>query len=94
MATINQEVKSTRSMWIRTGDFGKRLFDIVVSAMGLIILSPVFAVIALYIKRTCPGPVFYRGVRVGQLGNNFKILKFSTMKKEKNRKKITNCKHL
>jgi lipopolysaccharide/colanic/teichoic acid biosynthesis glycosyltransferase len=47
--------------------------------MGLIILSPVFAVIALYIKRTCPGPVFYRGARVGLRGKNFKILKFSTM---------------
>jgi len=34
MATINQEVKSTRNIWIRTGGFGKRFFDIVVSAMG------------------------------------------------------------
>ena len=64
---------------MRTGEFGKRLFDMLVSAMGLIILSPVFAAIALYIKRTCPGPVFYHGARVGLRGKKFKILKFSTM---------------
>lgn len=79
MATINQEVTSTRSIKIRTGEFGKRLFDIIVSVMGLIVLWPVFAIVALYIKRTCPGPVFYRGTRSGQNGRNFKILKFSTM---------------
>ena len=79
MTMINQEMKSTRSLWIRTGEFGKRLFDIFVSAMGLIILSPVFAVVALYLKRTCPGPVFYRGMRIGLHGKIFKILKFSTM---------------
>lgn len=79
MATINQEVTSTRSIKIRTGEFGKRFFDIVVSLIGLIVLSPVFALVALYIKRTCPGPVFYRGERVGRQGKNFKILKFSTM---------------
>jgi lipopolysaccharide/colanic/teichoic acid biosynthesis glycosyltransferase len=79
MATINQGVTSVRRIKMRTGEFGKRLFDILVSAMGLIILSPVFAAIALYIKRTCPGPVFYHGARVGLRGNHFKILKFSTM---------------
>ena len=79
MATINQEVTSTGNIKIRTGEFGKRLFDIVVSALGLIVLSPVFAVIAVYIKRTCPGPVFYRGARLGRQGRNFHILKFSTM---------------
>jgi lipopolysaccharide/colanic/teichoic acid biosynthesis glycosyltransferase len=79
MATINQGVTSVRRIKIRTGEFGKRLFDIVVSVMGLIILSPVFSVIAIYLKRTCPGPVFYRGARVGLRGKHFKILKFSTM---------------
>ena len=79
MTTINQEVKSTKSIWIRIGEFGKRSFDIIVSVIGLVFLSPVFAVIAFYIKRTCPGTVFYRGARVGLHGKNFKILKFSTM---------------
>jgi lipopolysaccharide/colanic/teichoic acid biosynthesis glycosyltransferase len=79
MATINEEVTSIRSFKIWTGEFSKRLFDVVISALGLIILSPVFAVIAFYIKRTCPGPVFYRGARVGRKGRNFNILKFNTM---------------
>ncbi len=79
VATINQEVTSTSKIKIRTGEFGKRLFDIVVSAAGLFVLSPVFALVALYIKRTCPGPVFYHGARVGLRGMKFKILKFSTM---------------
>jgi lipopolysaccharide/colanic/teichoic acid biosynthesis glycosyltransferase len=79
MAAIDHEATSARSFKIWTGEFGKRLFDVIVSTTGLIILSPVFAVIALYIKRTCPGPVFYRGNRVGRQGKNFNILKFSTM---------------
>ncbi len=79
MATIDPEVKSVRSFKVWTGEFSKRLFDVVVSALGLIILSPVFAIIAFHIKRTCRGPVFYRGARVGWQGRNFNILKFSTM---------------
>ena len=79
MASIDQEIKSTKNIWIRTGEFGKRFFDIVFSLMGLIILLPVFAVVALYIKRTYPGSVFYRGLRAGLHGKNFKILKFKTM---------------
>ena len=79
MATIDREVTSARSIKIRIGEFGKRLFDILVAAVGLIVLSPVFALIAFYIRRTCPGPVLYRGARVGQGGRIFRILKFSTM---------------
>jgi len=79
MTTIDQEVASSGNIKIRTGEFGKRFFDILVSALGLIVLWPVFGLIALYIKRSCPGPVFYRGARVGLGGTNFKILKFSTM---------------
>ena len=79
MATINQEVTSARSIKVLTGEFGKRLFDIFVSVMGLIILSPVFVLVAIYIKRTFSGSVFYRGPRVGLRGKNFGILKFSTM---------------
>ena len=80
MATISHETTYIRGIQIRTGEFGKRLFDIVISAMGLMILSPAFAVVALYIKRTSPGPVFYRGPRVGRGGKIFDILKFSTMR--------------
>ena len=79
MATINQEVNFMGSFRIRTGESIKRLFDIIVSAAGLLILSPVFAAIAITLKRTCPGPVFYRGARLGRRGREFRILKFSTM---------------
>jgi lipopolysaccharide/colanic/teichoic acid biosynthesis glycosyltransferase len=57
----------------------KRLFDIVAAAAALIVLSPVLAGIAAIIKRTSPGPVFYRGVRVGRGGRPFRMLKFRTM---------------
>ena len=57
----------------------KRLVDILVSAAGLLILSPVFCLLALLIKRDSPGPVFYRGPRTGKGGKVFGILKFRTM---------------
>src|SRR5690242_16996551 len=57
----------------------KRAFDILVSALGLLLLSPVFGLIALWIKRESPGPVFYRGPRLGKDGKPFLILKFRTM---------------
>ncbi len=59
--------------------FIKRGFDIVISAIGLIVLSPVFMAIALLIKRDTCGPVFYRGPRTGKDGKPFHILKFRTM---------------
>lgn len=57
----------------------KRLFDIIVSALGLIILAPLLCAIAILIKFTSPGPVFYRGVRTGHKGKPFKIFKFRSM---------------
>ena len=57
----------------------KRAFDIFVSALGLLLLSPVFCLIAFRIKRGSPGPVFYRGLRMGKDGKIFRILKFRTM---------------
>lgn len=57
----------------------KRLFDIVASAGMLLILSPVFLVLAIAIKVDSPGPVFYRQVRVTQYGRQFRIFKFRTM---------------
>lgn len=58
----------------------KRLFDIVVSLVGLIVLSPVFLILAILIKVDSSGPVFFRGVRVGQHGEDFKIFKFRSMR--------------
>jgi lipopolysaccharide/colanic/teichoic acid biosynthesis glycosyltransferase len=57
----------------------KRVFDIVLSFLALILLAPVFGLIAVAIKRDSPGPVFFRGNRMGRKGNLFKILKFRTM---------------
>lgn len=57
----------------------KRCFDVVVSAGMLLILSPVFAGLAIAIKLDSPGPVFYRQVRVTQYGKEFRIFKFRSM---------------
>ena len=57
----------------------KRSFDIVVSFIMLLILSPVFFVLAIAIKLDSKGPVFYRQVRVTQYGKEFRIFKFRTM---------------
>lgn len=60
----------------------KRLFDVVCSLIGLIILSPLFLVLSIVITITSPGGVFFRGVRVGQHGKPFKIFKFRSMIKD------------
>ncbi len=57
----------------------KRIFDVVVSLVGLILLSPVFLVLSVKITRDSPGGVFFRGERVGQHGKLFRIYKFRSM---------------
>lgn len=57
----------------------KRLFDIVASALMLVILSPFFLILAITIKIDSAGPVFYRQVRVTQYGKSFRIFKFRSM---------------
>ena len=57
----------------------KRCFDVVVSAFMLLVLAPVFLVLAIAIKLDSPGPVFYRQVRVTQYGKEFRIFKFRSM---------------
>ena len=57
----------------------KRIFDVVVSALMLLILIPVFLILAIAIKLDSPGPVFYRQVRVTQYGKQFRIFKFRSM---------------
>jgi len=60
----------------------KRLFDIIFSFLGLIIASPLLFLIAILIKISSPGPVFFRGERVGKNGRKFRIYKFRSMVKE------------
>ena len=58
----------------------KKLFDIVASGLGLIALSFLFLVLAIWIKLDSKGPVFYRQVRVGKNNKDFRIFKFRSMR--------------
>jgi lipopolysaccharide/colanic/teichoic acid biosynthesis glycosyltransferase len=60
----------------------KRLFDWVMSSLGLLVLGPGLLLIALAIKLDSPGPVFFRQERVGRYGQPFRIHKFRTMRHE------------
>lgn len=60
-------------------ELSKRTFDIGFSVVGLIMLSPVLLAIAIIIKLEDGGPVFYRGLRVGYKGKEFRTFKFRTM---------------
>ena len=57
----------------------KRIFDVTVSAIMLLLLSPVFLILAIAIKLDSPGTVFYRQTRVTQYGKEFRIFKFRSM---------------
>lgn len=58
----------------------KRTFDILASGLGLLCLSPLFVIVAIWIKCDSPGPVFYRQLRVGRGNRDFYILKFRSMR--------------
>lgn len=58
----------------------KRLFDIVASGLALIVLSPLFLILAIWIKLDSKGPVFYRQVRVGWKNIDFRIFKLRSMR--------------
>ncbi|MDE2454093.1 MAG: sugar transferase [Burkholderiales bacterium] len=57
----------------------KRLFDLALAAPALLLLSPLLALLALWIRLDSPGPVFFRQQRVGRHGVPFRIHKFRTM---------------
>ncbi len=57
----------------------KRLFDMVAAAMGVVVISPLLVFVAVAIKVSSPGPIFYRGERTGKNGKAFYIYKFRTM---------------
>lgn len=58
----------------------KRVFDIIASGLGLIVLCPIFLILAIWIKLDSKGPVFYRQVRVGRYNKDFRIFKFRSMR--------------
>ncbi len=57
----------------------KRIFDIIVAILALILLSPIFVILSILIKFDSDGPVFFRQVRITQYGKKFRIFKFRTM---------------
>lgn len=57
----------------------KRLFDIIASGCGLIVLSPIFLIMGIWIKLDSKGAIFYRQVRVGRNNRDFRIFKFRSM---------------
>ncbi len=61
---------------------GKRVFDLVLSSCFLLLLLPVFAVLALLVRRDSKGPIFFRQTRVGKEGHLFSLYKFRTMYEE------------
>jgi len=61
------------SIWVKRG------IDIIASAIGLAVLSPLFAIIAIGVKLDSPGPIFYFQDRVGRGGRTFRVIKFRTM---------------
>jgi lipopolysaccharide/colanic/teichoic acid biosynthesis glycosyltransferase len=66
--------------------FGKRLFDVIVGGMALVLLSPMLAAIAVWIRATSTGPALYRGIRAGKDGRQFAMLKFRTMVQDADKK--------
>lgn len=58
----------------------KRLLDIVASGFGLLLLTPVLIILAIWIKLDSKGPIFYRQIRVGRYNKDFRIFKFRSMK--------------
>lgn len=58
---------------------GMRVIDVLASLLGLIVLSPVLAAVAIAVKLSSPGPVLYRAKRVGRYGKIFTMYKFRTM---------------
>lgn len=64
----------------------KRTFDLVSSIMGLVLLAPLFIIVAIWIKLDSSGPIFFRQERVGRNGDVFRIHKFRTMRSDSENK--------
>ena len=70
----------------RTSMVFKRIFDVIMSAVLLVLLSPVILVLAVWIKVDSRGPVFFRQERITQYGRKFRIFKFRTMVNDADKK--------
>jgi lipopolysaccharide/colanic/teichoic acid biosynthesis glycosyltransferase len=60
--------------------FGKRCFDLLVASLGILLISPLLVIVAVLVRCSGRGPVFFRQVRIGQFGRPFQIFKFRTMR--------------
>src|SRR5262245_60304597 len=60
--------------------FGKRCFDLTASALGVVLISPVFLLAALAVKFSSRGPIFFRQIRIGQFGRPYSMFKFRSMR--------------
>ena len=67
----------------------KRTFDVIMSGLGLLCLSPLFLVLAVWIKCDSPGPVFYRQTRVGRGNRDFRLFKFRSMRPDSDRRGLS-----
>jgi lipopolysaccharide/colanic/teichoic acid biosynthesis glycosyltransferase len=79
---VNQPLDLEQEAALRPRPFyemSKRLFDVVFSLFGIVVLWPVMLLIALAVKLDSRGPIIYKGMRSGRNGNPFKILKFRSM---------------
>ena len=74
--TVHENALATRSA---ASELWKRVFDSTLALLLIIILLPLLAVVALLVRVTSPGPIFFRQVRVGQYGRPFVLWKFRTM---------------
>ena len=76
--------RSARRLWawratVRLSYMLKRSFDIILSLLALILLAPLFLIVAILIKATSRGPIFFVQTRVGKYGRNFSFYKFRSM---------------
>lgn len=80
LLNLHVELQRFHAAWIAgSAEVGKRVFDILGSFIALVLLSPLFAIIALLVKLEDRGPVFFEQTRVGQFGREFKMYKIRSM---------------
>ena len=83
VSTIGKEATLTRTSYVESRfmsyDFMKRLIDLLGAATALLLLAPILAVLAVVVKLTSPGPVFFSHTRLGRGGAEFRCYKFRTM---------------
>lgn len=77
--SVTKPLVDVEPLFVQKMPVWKRAMDVAVSAAGLIVLLPLFAVVGIYIKLVSPGPVFFKQERVGYGGRFFSIIKFRTM---------------